>query len=192
LTIVDANQLTLNSIRAESAEINIKELTSGVLQFSGSATMNAEVIQNISVSGSDVRLEADDKIDGVSVVSTSLTVRGNNSVVLVNTVIAGVRGSATFRLVDLLLPFGDGIYSVNGVPFGPDEIIPVLNSIQSNLQVALSAIGAAEALVDSDLISLSSAGINLNLAGLFSLGSGDDDEDESEGEDDQVASLSIN
>ena len=187
-----------NLVRGSAISINAKDLISGIYQSSGSVAVDSETIRAVTVSGTDVRLEADDRIDGASVVSNTLTVRGNNSVVLVGTVVSGVRGSSTFKLVELLLPFGDGDYSVNGIPFGPDEIIsPTVTGIEGSIQAALAALSAAEALVDEAFVDTNGGGISLNLAALFGSGS-DDDEEEDGGEesldsdDDQVAFISNN
>jgi len=87
---------------------------------------------------------------------------------------------------------------VNGIPFGPDEIIPpAVTGIEVSIQTALAALSAAEALVDEAVVDVTGGGISLNLAALFGSGSDDDEEDDGgedspDSDDGQVAFISTN
>ncbi len=96
--------------------------------------------------GTTARIEASDNINQASVTAAALTVRGNNSVVLINTTVNSIAGSQAFEPITFLEPTGLGRYTVNAIPFGPERagiIENVVTAAAALTQIAPSANNAA-------------------------------------------------
>ena len=126
LTITTAHTVNAATVNAATIDIGtttvpIAIVNTGTYTSTGATNIDAIDVNAISVNATAANIQADGSIRSAAVVSNTLTVRGNHSIVLINTTVDGRSGGQAFRSINLQLPFGDGRYTVNGMPFGPER-----------------------------------------------------------------------
>ena len=144
LAIRDSHIFNAGLVNADTIVLNAEDVATGNIRAAGDATINADVVRAITVVASNALIEANGRIDRASVVSDTLTVRGNEGVVLINSTVAGASAGEAFRHVRLLepyrtgtslYPFGSIRYTVNGMPFGPERE-GILSIVNQNTRIA--------------------------------------------------------
>jgi hypothetical protein len=147
-TTIDAANVSAATIKIGSASSALAVGTVNTGAFASTTTTNIEAhtVNAISVTATGAEILAAHRIINASVTSDTLTVRGGEGVLLINTTIGGRAGGEAFRNINILPPF-DGVnfaYRVNGVPFGPErnEILStVANLVPVDLNIPVFAPG---------------------------------------------------
>ena len=126
-------------------DITANSVPSGAISNSTNVTISANQIGSVVVTTGTALLEADNTIINAAIVATNVTVRGNNSVKLINTTAGGHSGNKAWRSITLKNPFGTGgsfrqglgnlTYTVNSVPFGPSRAL-LSNAVNQSMQNA--------------------------------------------------------
>ena len=143
---------SLSTVSAQNIDIrNVNAVFAGSYSAVSNFNVDANTVRVITVSSTNSNIQANNSIINVANTSDTLTVRGNNSVVLINTTVGGLSTGNAWRNVNLIhtLPRGKGRYTVNGMPFGPERArllesqFAALSLALSNRSLNLTNIGAA-------------------------------------------------
>jgi hypothetical protein len=147
LIVRDADILNFDTTSAATIALTANDVATGTYTATTTATIDATLVRAITLSaGTTARIEASDNINQATVTAANLTVRGNNSVVLINTTVNSISGGQVFEEITLLEPTGLGRYTVNAIPFGPERagiIENVVTAAAGLAQIAPSANNAA-------------------------------------------------
>jgi hypothetical protein len=143
---------SLSTVSAQNIDIrNVNAVFAGSYSAVSNFNVDANTVRVITVSSTNSNIQANNSIINVANTSDTLTVRGNNSVVLINTTVGGLSTGNAWRNVNLIhtLPRGKGRYTVNGMPFGPERArlvesrFAALSLASRSLSLNLNNIGAA-------------------------------------------------
>ena len=145
LIVRDADILNFGTTSAATIALTANDVATGTYTATTTATIDATLVRAITLTaGTTARIEASDNINQASVTAADLTVRGNNSVVLINTTVNSIAGGQAFEPITLLEPTGLGRYTVNATPFGPERVrINAIIAAAALTQIAPSANNAA-------------------------------------------------